>query len=310
VDVALTLMGEAHAGQWRRKPKDGPQVPYATHPLLTCKLLMHVGINDPAMLMAALLHDALEPAAKHEPPSPYCANPDALRSDLESALCRRLGWTAEQAEALSKRVVGLVNVLTTRRPDGMDKREYLLSAVQTFPDEARLIKLADYAATFVCDLYIEPRDTPKARESLIRRNLSVAEMCRDVAYPEMNPGDEGVKVRHHAAKELFGLVITLGNDALRRISAAELMKQATANATVDLTADQKQKNPPPDHRRKVGGADEVLTDEIDQGRLNKLREILKELEGTLGLVPTNRLETGNHRTHQGSLPGTGHKQEL
>lgn len=49
----------AHAGQKRKAPK-GKEVPYIVHPLEASAILAEAGITDEDILIAALLHDALE----------------------------------------------------------------------------------------------------------------------------------------------------------------------------------------------------------------------------------------------------------
>jgi guanosine-3',5'-bis(diphosphate) 3'-pyrophosphohydrolase len=54
---AVAFAARAHHGQIR---KDG-KTPYASHVFRVCLILRHVfGLDDPAMLMAALLHDTIE----------------------------------------------------------------------------------------------------------------------------------------------------------------------------------------------------------------------------------------------------------
>src|SRR5438105_15302357 len=54
---AVSFAARAHRGQLR---KDG-RTPYASHPFRVCLVLRHVfGIDDPAILTAAVLHDTIE----------------------------------------------------------------------------------------------------------------------------------------------------------------------------------------------------------------------------------------------------------
>jgi len=56
IDLAISFAAMAHAGQ--TKKYDG--LPYITHPIEVMKILHDHGIRDPAMLVAAVLHDVVE----------------------------------------------------------------------------------------------------------------------------------------------------------------------------------------------------------------------------------------------------------
>ncbi len=56
VEVAMLACIRAHAGQVRKDLG----VPYAVHPIAVAKLVAQLGIAEPAVLVAALLHDVVE----------------------------------------------------------------------------------------------------------------------------------------------------------------------------------------------------------------------------------------------------------
>ena len=58
---AVSFAARAHRHQLR---KDG-ETPYVAHPFRVCLIVRHIfGIDDPAFLSAALLHDTIEDTAK------------------------------------------------------------------------------------------------------------------------------------------------------------------------------------------------------------------------------------------------------
>ncbi|MGA2030713.1 MAG: HD domain-containing protein [Thermoguttaceae bacterium] len=115
LELAIALAVRCHAGQWRKYTIGGHRIPYITHPTEVMKTVWQWGAGSPAMLSAAILHDALED------------------SDLTyKQLARDFG----------EEIAGMVKELTHDPKNDGDKGEYLRSfAAASVP--ALLIKLAD-----------------------------------------------------------------------------------------------------------------------------------------------------------------------
>jgi (p)ppGpp synthase/HD superfamily hydrolase len=114
VERADRFAEERHEGQFRR---DG-RTPYVEHPRNVMAILRdELGVEDPEVLAAALLHDTIEDT----------------RTDYDD-LCGRFG----------KRVADIVSVLTKdkRLPELRREREYFARLARASRD-ARLCKVAD-----------------------------------------------------------------------------------------------------------------------------------------------------------------------
>jgi (p)ppGpp synthase/HD superfamily hydrolase len=175
VNVALALARKAHPLELRRKPFCGPQVPYLAHPVLTCKILLAHGIKDSVPLMAALLHDAVEEVKDPRDAGRYINNLKKLQQDLRHELA--MAGHAEP-DILAARVALVVDELTHSKVGGRGKLMEQLVHANNYSNTAKLVKMADHAATLVDDLFIPPKDNHEKRMSLLHRVRSVANACQ------------------------------------------------------------------------------------------------------------------------------------
>ncbi|MFN3649086.1 MAG: HD domain-containing protein [Armatimonadota bacterium] len=116
--AAAAFAAEIHHGQCRDEG-----TPYLEHPLRVARIAAdEIGISDPELLIAALLHDTLEDAD----------DPEAARRRIR--------------EEFGERVLEVVELLTKPSDDGTSKeardREYH-SRLQQAPREVQALKIAD-----------------------------------------------------------------------------------------------------------------------------------------------------------------------
>lgn len=176
VSVALTLARRAHPLELRRKPVCGPQVPYLAHPVLACKILLAHGIDDPVTLMAALLHDAVEKVRNPMEGGTYVGNLEKLQQDLQQGLIK--GGYAEP-DMLAAQVAQVVEELTPpTHESSQGKLSDQLVQSNDYTNRAKLVKMADHAATLVDDLFVLPKDNHEKRMRLLHRVRSIADKCQ------------------------------------------------------------------------------------------------------------------------------------
>jgi len=126
LEDALDLAARLHAGDRRQNE------PYLNHPLrVAIRIMSHYGIRDPDVIVAALLHDAVEDHAAELAPD----------GRTESAL-------AALAERFGPRVAELVAAVTNPEWDpGRDRhvqyREHVAASLDASP-WARVIKASDF----------------------------------------------------------------------------------------------------------------------------------------------------------------------
>ena len=132
---AVSFAARAHRHQTR---KDG-LTPYAAHVFRACLIVRHVfGIDDPQVLMAAALHDAIE-----DTPTDF--------DDLEEQFGRN---AAEWAAALCKD-------MRLRQ----DERERLYIAhLSVAPWQVRVCKLADIFDNLIDSKYLTPEKRERTRQ--------------------------------------------------------------------------------------------------------------------------------------------------
>lgn len=149
---AASFAARAHRGQLR---KDG-HTPYASHPFRVCLIVRdRFGLDDPRLLAAALLHDALEDTT---------ADFDDLERDFGPDVA---AWVA----CLSK---------DKRLPDDERERAYVRQLLDG-PWQAQVLKLAD-----VYDNLLDARTLPRERQPQgYRRAASYHEALRQVEMPEV-----------------------------------------------------------------------------------------------------------------------------
>jgi (p)ppGpp synthase/HD superfamily hydrolase len=134
---AISFAARAHRHQVR---KDG-QTPYVAHVFRVCLIVRHLfGIDDPQMLMAAVLHDAIE-----DTPTDF--------DDLEEKFGRQV---AQWAAALCKDM---------RLPEKEREEEYIAHLVAA-PWQVKVCKLADIFDNLMDSKHL----TQEQRERTLRRS--------------------------------------------------------------------------------------------------------------------------------------------
>jgi (p)ppGpp synthase/HD superfamily hydrolase len=136
---AVSFAARVHRHQTR---KDG-QTPYVAHVFRVCLIVRHVfGIDDPAVLMAAALHDAIE-----DTPTDF--------DELEESFGRE---AAAWAAALCKDM---------RKPEAERERDYV-AHLTAAPWQVKVCKLADIFDNLLDSKHLNP----EKREGVRRRSRS------------------------------------------------------------------------------------------------------------------------------------------
>jgi hypothetical protein len=189
VQVCHALAVEAHryAGQKRNKA-DGVVLEYHTHLNATLNILLMAGVDDEAILGAALLHDVLEDCEGY------------LESKIESLklpegaskakILDALLWEKLEAQANAtveditkvSRSIALVQSLTSPAGLGKAKRIARMIGASQLQDAAAVIKVAELAASLADDII-----TPSTRDVEEQREYSnyvwaAAKSASHVAY--------------------------------------------------------------------------------------------------------------------------------
>ena len=133
---ALELASRLHSGDRRQNE------PYINHPLrVAIRIMSHYGIRDPDVIVAALLHDAVEDHAAELAPDGTTGAAQTEAAQTEAAL-------AVLAERFGPRVAELVAAVTNPEYDpGRDRhvqyREHVAASLDRSP-WARVIKASDF----------------------------------------------------------------------------------------------------------------------------------------------------------------------
>ena len=136
LEDALELAARLHAGDRRQNE------PYINHPLrVAIRIMSHYGIRDPDVIVAALLHDAVEDHAAELAPDGRTESAQTEAAQIEAAL-------AVLAERFGPRVAELVAAVTNPEWDpGRDRhvqyREHVAASLDRSP-WARVIKASDF----------------------------------------------------------------------------------------------------------------------------------------------------------------------
>lgn len=139
---AIAFAARAHQGHLRKDR----QTPYASHVFRVCLIVRHVfGIDDTAVLTAAVLHDTIE-----DTPTDY----DDLSERFGNEVA---GWVA----ALSKDM---------RRPEDERERQYK-SDLAKAPWQVKVCKLADIYDNAVDSAHLKPEQ----RARTLKRSLAYLE---------------------------------------------------------------------------------------------------------------------------------------
>lgn len=166
IHAAFAVAQRAHAGQSRGKidpDHDGNEIMYISHPIMVFDIMRRLGETDPVVLAAAILHDAIE---DH---SVFRANDVELGDALFKELCAR-GIEEESVAPLNRPVheddlngdafritdgvMDLCREVTNPEVFGGDgiKEHYQIDRVNSMSFHAKKIKIADQAASLICNL--------------------------------------------------------------------------------------------------------------------------------------------------------------
>ena len=150
---AISMATRAHTGQWR---KDG-RTPYVSHVLRVCLIVRQLfDIQDERILIAALLHDAIEDTTV----------------DYDEIESRFGNHVADWVAALTK---------DKRLPE--DRRESVyIETLKTSPSSVQLIKLADILDNYLDSLSL----TASQRDAMICRARSYLEAFSNSRFDEVN----------------------------------------------------------------------------------------------------------------------------
>jgi hypothetical protein len=147
IRASFTLAALAHAGQSR--DKINPTIDYISHPIMVYDILHELGEDDPVLLAAGFLHDVLEQPA-------YRGDPERLLGELEIAL-EKEGVDPTHAQPLAAQIYGLVYEVTNPKVLPKNKELYQIDHGTQMSFAAKKLKIADQAASLVCNLLM-PND--------------------------------------------------------------------------------------------------------------------------------------------------------
>ncbi|HEY2281665.1 MAG TPA: HD domain-containing protein [Streptosporangiaceae bacterium] len=189
LEDALALASRLHAGDRRQSE------PYINHPLrVAIRIMSHYGIRDPDVIVAALLHDAVEDHAAELAPS----------GTTEAAL-------AVVAERFGPRVAELVGAVTNPEYDpGRDRhvqyREHVAASLDVSP-WARVIKASDFTDNGAGLLYTTGPRVPE----LADKYAGLVPVLRELISRPDTPLDEAARQRVMAqldrAEERFAAIL-------------------------------------------------------------------------------------------------------
>lgn len=155
--AAFALAQRAHLDQSRHKINAGIQ--YISHPIMVYDIMRKLGENDPIVLAAAILHDAIEDCSE------FKANPEQLCDELIMCLYKEGirskaddkpphdGIAHETTAAIHKLCMEVTNPKLLDG-DGV-KENYQHDRIEGMSPDAKKIKIADQAASLICNLMLE-----------------------------------------------------------------------------------------------------------------------------------------------------------
>lgn len=190
--AALTVAESVHGQDIRKKdlPQDMAPLKGLTHQYLTRRLLTLVGVTDPEILATASVHDVIEDHKYWDRLRiPFSERAVKLKWHLVRAMPTMEGFTPdmdaklvptsilEPAERIARRTLNLSN------PDFMPegKRIYQTDKVSAhnkdaLNEEECLVKLADQAASVICDI-ITPSNKPDKGLAYAAKGWSLGQAC-------------------------------------------------------------------------------------------------------------------------------------
>lgn len=171
--TASSLAARLHAAHFRRDAR----TPYIAHPFRVCMTIRCLfGCQDPAVLAAAVLHDAIEDTT--------CDRDEITDAIREAG--KRAGEPAAEASRLAELVGDLVSAMTKDMRLAETPREAEYDAQLAAADwRARLIKLADVYDNLtdtIADRCADARKATKAIDKTRRAMALAADDARD--HPE------------------------------------------------------------------------------------------------------------------------------
>jgi hypothetical protein len=181
LEDALVLASRLHAGDRRQSE------PYINHPLrVAIRIMSHYGIRDPDVIVAALLHDAVEDHAAELAPSAPGGTTEAAQT--KAAL-------AALAERFGPRVAELVGAVTNPEYEpGRDRhvqyREHVAASLDRSP-WARVIKASDFTDNGAGLLYTTGPRVPE----LADKYAGLVPVLRELISRPDTPLDERARRR-------------------------------------------------------------------------------------------------------------------
>ena len=144
---------------------------YLTHPLMVVDILRKMGVQDSAVLAAAILHDVLEDnhdylGPKNDPTDNY----HAMYNDLLAALNEQVALghlTQERAEQAADEMFTLTKEVT--KPKIYPEGRKIMAQIDHMKEaslEGKFLKIADQAASLFCRLHApdDPKEFPKEKQ--------------------------------------------------------------------------------------------------------------------------------------------------
>lgn len=166
LEVCYEVAEYAHRGVPRTK-KTG-DIAYITHPTIVYKLLRLVGIDDEITLAACFLHDVMEDC-------PEFKKPEALRARLAKGFKQA---NLPDADKFAYLIVELCEELTNAEHMAEGKRGWQWEHGQRLSPRAKLVKIADQAASLVDDILL-PSD--RSYEQMRKFNMKALECAKACA---------------------------------------------------------------------------------------------------------------------------------
>jgi hypothetical protein len=185
IRAAFAVADRAHKHQPRHKLD--PDIPYITHPFMGVDILYRMGVIDPLMIAAALLHDTLEDYKPYKTEKNFHRMLKDLKTELQTAVDAG-ELTQAQADADAQAVFDLVKQVT--KPDhygGEGKIEAQVDAIKKKSLRGKMLKIADQGATLACRL-VAPDGKKFTKQDQIewreKADNLVSEILHSVTTPE------------------------------------------------------------------------------------------------------------------------------
>lgn len=199
LEDALALASRLHAGDRRQNE------PYINHPLrVAIRIMSHYGIRDPDVIVAALLHDAVEDHAA------------GLAPDGTAAADRTEAALAALAGRFGPRVAELVAAVTNPEYDpGRDRhaqyREHVAASLDRSP-WARVIKASDFTDNGAGLLYTTGPRVPDLADKYARLVPVLRELINRPDTPLDPRARQRVLEQLDRAEERFAAILPPGTD--------------------------------------------------------------------------------------------------